>query len=331
MVNVGSEAALGMKDSHHSTFTIEHSTLPKVALVILNWNGRDDVLGCVASLPRLTYANYTATVVDNASADGSVEALRQRFPSQRVMVMEKNLGFCGGNNRGIADALEQGAEYVLLLNNDTEMHPALVDELVRVARSDERIGAVGAKNLRLEKPTEIWGAYGEVTYGKELVRLLGRNAPDGPAFERDRDVDWVIGNGIMMSRKALEAIGGLDESYFGYHEDVEWCARAREHGFRIVYAGRAIVYHRGFGAADPTRKVKFPVLYFLGRNGVLFTRRHASPWQRARYFSLFLANVARLFVLGRLGREARESYRWLLRGFYHGLTGKLVLKELKLQ
>jgi GT2 family glycosyltransferase len=306
-------------------------TPPRVALVILNWNGRDDVLNCVASLPRLEYPNYTATVVDNASSDGSVDALRQRFPAQRVLVMEKNLGFTGGNNRGIADAVAAGADYVLLLNNDTEMHPRLVSELVRVAQSDPRIGVVGAKNLRLEDPSRVWGAYGEITYGGDLVRVHGKGEPDGPRFEAERDVGWVIGNGMMMSRAAIEAVGGFDETFFGYHEDVDWCARARERGFRIVYAGRAIVFHKGFGAADPSRPVKFPVLYFLGRNGVLFARKHASPLQRARYVTLFLARVARLYVRGRIGREAPETYRWLLRGFYHGLTGRLVLEELKLQ
>lgn len=306
-------------------------TAPKVAIVILNWNGREDVVNCVSTLPRLNYENVMATVVDNASTDGSVEALRQRFPQQRVLVMERNLGFTGGNNRGIADALEHGAEYVLLLNNDTEMHPELVTELVRVASSDAKIGAVGAKNLRLEDPRQVWGAYGEVTYGRELVRVFGKGEPDGPRFEDVRDVGWVIGNGMMMSRAALEKLGGFDETFFGYHEDVDWCARARENAFRVVYNGRAIIFHKGFGAADPSRPVKFPVLYFLGRNGVLFARKHGSPVQRWRYMSLFLANVARLYVRGRLGREARESYRWLLRGFYHGLTGKLVLEEFGLR
>jgi hypothetical protein len=302
-----------------------------VALVILNWNGREDVVNCLSTLTRLRYPNWEATVVDNASTDGSVEAVRVRFPEQRVLVMEKNFGFTGGNNRGIADALARGADHVLLLNNDTEMHPDLITELVRVARADHRVGAVGAKNLRLEDPTVVWGAYGEVTYGAELVRLHGRGEADGPRFEGVRDVDWVIGNGILMSRAALQAIGGLDEAYFGYHEDVEWCARARERGFRIVFNGHAIVLHKGFGAADPSRPVKFPVLYFLGRNGVLFARRYGSPWQRARYGFLFLSNVLRLWVRGLRGREARETYRWLLRGFYHGLSGRLVLKEFGLQ
>jgi GT2 family glycosyltransferase len=306
-------------------------TNPKVALVILNWNGREDVLNCVSTLPRLRYPNLVATVVDNASSDGSVEALRERFPQQRVLVMEKNLGFCGGNNRGIEDALSQGAEFVLLLNNDTEMHPDLVNELVRVARSDERIGAVGAKNLRLEDPREVWGAYGELTYGKELIRLIGQGKADGEEFSLVRDVDWVIGNGIMMSRRAIEAIGGFDEGFFGYHEDVDWCYRASQAGFRIVYNGRAIIYHKGFGASHPGRPIPFPVLYFLGRNGIFFARKHGSLWQQLRFTTLFLAEVARLLLLGITHRERLKPYLWLLRGFGDGLLGRLPLRDLKLQ
>jgi GT2 family glycosyltransferase len=309
----------------------EAADLPRVGIVILNWNGRDDVLNCVSTLPRLKYPNFTAAVVDNASTDGSVAALRQRFPQQRILEMETNLGFCGGNNRGIEDALRHGAEYVLLLNNDTEMHPELVTELVRVARSDPRIAAVGAKNLRLQDPREVWGAYGELTYGKELVRVIGKGEADGPAYREVRDVDWVIGNGILMSRVAIETIGGFDEQFFGYHEDVDWCTRARRQGFRIVFNGNATVFHKGFGAAQATRAVPFPVLYFLGRNGIFFARKHGSLRQRSCFAARFLAEVVRVFISGRLGRAPRESYRWLLRGFYHGLTGRLALRELRLQ
>lgn len=304
---------------------------PRVALIILNWNGRDDVLNCVATLPRLTYPNYVATVVDNASADGSVAALRERFPQQRVLVMEKNLGFCGGNNRGIQDALAGGAQYVLLLNNDTEMHPELVTELVCVAVDDARIGAVGAKNLRLENPAEIWGAYGELTYGKELVRVIGKGELDGPAYRVVRDVDWVIGNGLLMSRAAIDAVGGFDEGFFGYHEDVDWCTRARERGFRMVFNGNAVVFHKGFGASDPRRPIPFPVLYFLGRNGIYFARKHGSLWQRGRFCTLFLGEVARLLAGSIVRRERLKPHLWRLRGFADGVIGRLPLRDLKLQ
>ncbi|GBD25137.1 N-acetylglucosaminyl-diphospho-decaprenol L-rhamnosyltransferase [bacterium HR30] len=304
---------------------------PHVAIVILNWNGKDDVLRCLSTLTRIRYPNWSATVVDNASFDGSVEAIRQQFPSQRVLVMEKNLGFCGGNNRGIADALDRGADYVLLLNNDTELHPELVSELVRVAESDCRIGAVGAKNILLEDHQIVWGAYGELKYHRDLVHLVGSRVPDGPELTVVKDVDWVIGNGMMMRREAIETVGGFDENFFGYHEDVDWCARARKAGFRIVYNGHAIIYHRGFGAANPARPRPFPVLYFLGRNSILFARKHATVPQLCKFVTLFFLGVSWWMVAGVFRGDRLKSYLWLVRGFLDGVTGRLPLRELGLQ
>ncbi|GIW45855.1 MAG: glycosyl transferase [Candidatus Binatia bacterium] len=304
---------------------------PHVAVVILNWNGKEDVLRCLSTLPRIRYSNWSATVVDNASCDGSVEAIRERFPQQRVLVMERNLGFCGGNNRGIQDALRQGADYVLLLNNDTELHPDLLTELVRVAESDDRIGAVGAKNILLEDHSVVWGAYGELRYHRDLVHLVGSRVPDGPELTVVKDVDWIIGNGMMMRRAAIEAVGGFDEAFFGYHEDVDWCARARQAGFRIVYNGRAVIYHRGFGAANPARPRPFPVLYFLGRNSMLFARKHATPAQFCKFVTLFTLGVAWWVVAGLFRGDRIKSYLWLVRGFVDGMTGRLPLRELGLQ
>ena len=156
------------------------SATPHVAIVILTWNGKEDILQCLPTLSRIRYSNWSATVIDNGSADGTVEAVRAAHPQQRLLVMEKNLGFCGGNNRGIHDALARGADYVLLLNNDTELHPDLLDELVRVAETDHAIGAVGTKNILMDDHTVVWGAYGELRYDRDLVRLIGSRQPDGP-------------------------------------------------------------------------------------------------------------------------------------------------------
>jgi GT2 family glycosyltransferase len=304
---------------------------PHVALVILNWNGKADILRCLSTLPRLRYPNWSATVIDNASTDGSVDAIRAAYPAQRVLVMEHNLGFCGGNNRGMQDALARGADYVLLLNNDTEMHPDLVSELVRVARTDSRIGAVGAKNLKLEDPTQVWGAYGKVTYGRHLVRVIGRSRPDGPAYGGVRDVEWVIGNGIMMSRAAIETVGGFDERFFGYHEDVDWCVCARARGFRMVYNGAAIIYHKGSAASAADREVPFPIQYFLSRNAVLFVWKHGSWWHRVQFFALMMIEIPRLMAVGVLRPSRVKLYLSVMRGFVDGVVGRLPLRALKLR
>jgi GT2 family glycosyltransferase len=229
------------------------------------------------------------------------------------------------------DALGRGAAYVLLLNNDIEFHPDLLAELVRVARTDARIGAVGAKNIQMEDHATVWGAYGELSWSHNLVELVGLRQPDGPEFTCVRDVDWVIGNGVMMSRAAIETVGGFDESFFGYHEDVDWCERARRAGFRIVYNGHAIVYHRGFGAAHPDSKMPFPVLYFLGRNAYVFARKHGTPAQQARYFTRFGAYMAFQTAKAVVTRDRVKPWLWILRGFADALRGRLPLRQLGLQ
>ena len=225
----------------------------------------------------------------------------------------------------------RGADYILLLNNDTELHPDLLDELVRVAQGDPHIGAVGTKNILMDDHDVVWGAYGELRYDRDLVRLIGSRQPDGPEYRGVKDVDWVIGNGVMMSRRAVETVGGFDESFFGYHEDVDWCERARRAGLRIVYNGDAIIYHKGFGAARPSAKMPFPVLYFLGRNSILFARKHASPLQLCKFVTLFFGGVAWWMIGGIFRGDRMKSYLWLLRGFADGVVGRLPLRQLGLQ
>jgi GT2 family glycosyltransferase len=259
---------------------------PRVVLLILTWNRRDDVLRCVATLPRLTYPNVTPVVIDNASQDDTIAALRARYPELTILAQRRNLGYAGGNNAGIRWALEHGAEYVQLINSDTEVTPGLTSELVRVAETDARIAVVGCRNVLMEDTARLWGAYSTLTYGPFLVRSDGAGAADGRAWQQIRDVDAVIGNGYLWRRAALEQIGLLDETFFGYHEDVEWCVRARRSGWRVVYAGSAAIVHRGGSSSTPGHARIFPARYFLGRNGVAFVRRYGTWSARARFAAL---------------------------------------------
>lgn len=269
---------------------------PRVVLLILTWNRRDDVLRCVASLPRLTYPNVTPVVIDNASQDDTVAALHAQYPQLTILEQPRNLGYAGGNNAGIRWALERGADYVQLINSDTEITPELTGELVRVAETDPHIAVVGCRNLLMEDPARLWGAYSTITYGPFLVRSDGAGAADGPRWQQVRDVDAVIGNGYLWRRAALEQIGLLDETFFGYHEDVEWCVRARQAGWRVVYAGTAAIVHRGGSSSKPGHAQIFPARYFLGRNGVAFVRRYGSWAARARFAALCVGALAARLV-----------------------------------
>jgi GT2 family glycosyltransferase len=302
------------------------SDSPLVALLILTWNRRDDVLRCVASLPRLDYPNLLPVVIDNASSDGTVAALRRQHPALEIIENGRNLGYAGGNNVGIRWALERGADYVLIANSDTEMTAGLVSELVRVAESDPRIAVVGCRNLLMEDPRLLWGAYAELTYGPFVVRTAGERVADGEGWRVVRDVDSVIGNGYLWRRAALEQVGLLDERFFGYHEDVDWCLRARRAGRRVVYAGTAAIIHKGGSSSDRRQARSFPMSYFLGRNGVLFARKHGSRLEKLRFAVLCSSALgfrwARALLLATRGERGRDFVA-MERGFTKGLWDAL--------
>ena len=165
-----------------------------------------------------------------------------------------------------------------LINSDTEVTPELTGELVRVAESDPRIAVVGCRNMLMEDPARLWGAYSTLTYGPFLVRSDGAGAADGPALaRRARRRRRHRQRLSVAARGARSDIGLLDEAFFGYHEDVEWCMRARRAGWRVVYAGSAAIVHRGGSSSAPGHARIFPARYFLGRNAVAFVRRYARP------------------------------------------------------
>src|SRR5262249_52374172 len=153
----------------------------------------------------------------------------------------------GGHNLVIRRALDAGATHVLLLNNDALLEPGCLEAMLRVA-DVPRLGAVGAKVLAASDHARLWLAWGRGTWGAALVGRVGRGAPDGPPFDRVRDVEWVPGCAMLLARDALQVIGGFDERFFAYHEDVDWCVSARACGFRVLFAPDARVIHRGEGS-----------------------------------------------------------------------------------
>jgi GT2 family glycosyltransferase len=294
---------------------------PLVYTIILTWNRRDEVLGAVRSLHRLRYQNYVPLVVDNASRDDTVEALKENYPDLKVLVNPKNLGYTGGNNVGMRYALAQGARFVVLLNNDARVHRHMIERMLGVMQSDPRIGVVGSKNLYEGDPNRIWGAWAEINYGPMLTRIHGRNQLDGERFKGVRDVDQVIGCGYMWRREALEDVGLLDTDFFGYHEDTDWCRRALDKGWRVVYCGDAVTYHKGGVSNDPRYDHVMPVMYFLGRNAILFARKHGHTTDMLRLLANSLRGSAGRALRARRKRlPSRE--RQFLKGIWDGLIGR---------
>ena len=297
---------------------------PRVAVIILTWNRVSDIVTCLESFADVHYPNLEVVAVDNASADNTVETVRARFPWATLIVNDDNLGYVGGNNVGIRYALSHGADYVFILNSDTKMTPACLEELVRVMREDPRIAIAGAKNLYMQNPAYTWGKYGVLNWGPMLVRTHGRFVRDYPEAS-PKDVDWIIGNGCMMSRESLETVGIFDEAFFQVNEDVDWCMRARKLGYRVVYVDTAAIHHQGASSADLSKPIVFSYGYFLGRNAILFARKHANVFQWARLLTNMALGVALRISFFSAGAVLRAfgGQSHFVNGIVDGFSGRL--------
>ena len=217
---------------------------PSVFIIILNWNGKDDTLECLASLANPGHSNFRIVVVDNGSTDGSAQAIRSRFPDVTILELAQNLRFAGGNNTGIAFALENGADGVLLLNNDTVAEEGFLGPLVERMQSDDRIGMVAPKILYYAPPDRIWFAGARIRYWLGTMAHIGIREEDRGQYNVHGETDYATGCCVLVRKSVIETAGMLDESYFMYAEDADWSVRARKNGFRIMYEPRSEIHHK---------------------------------------------------------------------------------------
>src|SRR5262245_5818128 len=289
---------------------VRQLTPADVAIIVLNWNKRDVTLRCLESLAAAELGGATVWVVDNGSRDGSLEAIRARRPDVRLVGLPENRGYAGGNNAGVRAALEAGAGAVLLLNNDTEVAPDFLEPLLEVLNGNPRAAAVSSAVMRLDSPEGLQEAWCDVHYGFGLGRHVGVNALPGDGFDRPCRVDAAIGCSLLVRAEALERVGLLDESYFAYHEEIDWCVRARKAGYTLYYQPFSRVYHHYSKSTDVTKPLRSPraassealpnpiplswnpVRTYLGaRNSVRFIRQHAGPFRTLKFAGSTVYNI----------------------------------------
>ncbi len=294
------------------------TSAPAIGVVVLHWGDAADTLACLRSVATSRFSARPLVVVDNGTGALSPAMVEAAAPGARLVGLPENVGYAGGNNAGIRQALEAGAAYVVLVNNDGILAPDCLGELARVAvEAGPRLGAVGAKVFSAADPARLWMAYGRLTYRAALVERVGQGEPDGPRFADVREADWVSGCVILLARPALEDVGLLDERFFAYHEDVDWCTSARARSWRILFAPAARAVHRG-GGSLAARGAARTVRYLSARNTVLFARKHAGPrdWLRLG------VTIGASLPLEYLRRREGEDLRLLVRGYLDGLLGR---------
>ena len=217
---------------------------PRVYVIILNWNGKEETLRCLSSVLEMDYPCYRVLVVDNASSDGSVEAIRAAFPAVELLVNKGNLGFSAGNNEGIQYALHGGADYVLLLNNDTQVERNALTALVAGCEADPAVGLASGKVYYFDRPQVIYYAGAKQGRLPLLPRVIGVGEEDHGQYEQAQEVDYVWGQAMLIKRQVIESVGLLDPQFFMYYEDLDYCLRAKRAGYKIVCLPAARVWHK---------------------------------------------------------------------------------------
>lgn len=293
---------------------------PSVAIVVLNWNGGADTLACLASLGRLDYPVFTVSVVDNHSTDDSVAAIRATYPSMTLLEATENLGYVGGNNLGIEYAQKLGADYILLLNNDTEVAPDFLRHLVGSAEADPRVGIVGPTIYYFDQPGVIWSAGGGIDWNRGRTRMMNLDEPDrGQLGERPRPADFVTGCALLSRRAVFDRVGLLDPRFFAYYEEIEWCVRAARAGFKILHVPQAKLWHK---ISYASRNASPLVSYYMTRNRLLFLQTTRAGWRAWAHTLLleYLRTITSLSIRPKW-RSKRTQRDWMLKAVWDYFTG----------
>ena len=217
---------------------------PKVFIIILNWNGLEDTLECLESVTALNYQNYKVIVVDNGSVENPHKVIADKYPDVKLVLNEENLGYTGGNNSGIRYALQQGAEYVWLLNNDTAVESDALTNLVTEVEKHPSTGIAGSKIYYFDFPTKIWFAGSHIDWCKASTPHHGMGKTDLGQYDSVKEVERVTGCSMLVKKAVCDKIGLLDENFFLYAEEVDWCVRAGKAGFKCIFVPSSVIYHK---------------------------------------------------------------------------------------
>lgn len=250
---------------------------PTVTIIVLSWNRCAQLLDCLASLARLDYPARRVLVVDNGSRDGAPDAVRTRYPDTALIANDRNLGFTGGNNLGLAEACRAGSDYAWLLNDDAEVAPDTLRLLVDAAEAEPRAAIVGPTVYFADRRDVVWSAGGAIDWQRGSTRMLGIGERDSGQFgAAPRPVDFVTGCGLLVRLSAVAELGALDERFFAYYEETEWCVRVARAGRLVLHVPQAHMWH----ALTPTGRAASPLVhYYMTRNRLLFLEATGAGWR----------------------------------------------------
>jgi GT2 family glycosyltransferase len=284
--------------------------MPALTVVLLNWNGAHLLPTCLDSLRAQTFQDVEIVVPDNGSTDGSLELLAERYPEVRIIRFPRNMGFCLAMNAGMGAAR---GEFVFALNNDTELDPHCLEEVVAAMRADPQVAIAATKMVYYDDPTLINSA-GLGCNEEGVVVDLGRLQPDGEWFSRPREVLGACAGACLYRKAMLDDVGLFDPDFFISYEDIDIGWRAQLAGWRAVYVPTAVVRHR----EGVTREIRGRRSHFLA------ARNNVCVWTKDWPLPVLLRHLPAIF------RGWRYRMRWLFASGFGSLLPSVIFSALAL-
>lgn len=281
-----------------NTATQNHPDLT-LSIIIVSWNACELLATCVQSIyDNLDVPRTEVIVVDNGSDDGSPEMVQTRFPQVRLIENAENRGFAAANNQGLRASR---GRYLLLLNSDTEVRPGALRTLVNFLDMHLNVGVVGPKLLNTDGtlqrssytfPTVLKEAV--LLGGERVARTLVGDYPFAPITRSAMPVDWVKGAALMIRRDVVDAVGELDETFFFYTEETDWCYRVRQAGWLVMYEpGAAIVHHDGGSSGRVSLQKRFRL---YGSKQQFFEKHHGRRAARTYAAAVWVSAVVKMLI-----------------------------------
>ena len=298
---------------------------PSIAVILVNWKKYNLTSNCIDSLNKSNYKNFKIILVDNEYSEKSLIELKNQHKDIVVFKEKNNLGFSGGNNIGIRYALENDYDYIMLLNNDTEVKENFILPLVERIEKDHFLGAVQPLILNFSNKSIIWNAGGKLNKFLGLTSTRLNNNKLNSSIVFDDYTDWISGCCILIKSEIVKKIGLLDEKFFTYYEDVDWSLRMKSLGYDLGFVKESIIYHHG-SSSSKNKKTKEGVIsskihYFNIRNHILLLKKHKNLFN---FFGIVFFQIIKItsYIFYFLIKFRFNKLTMVLKGLKHGLNNK---------
>ncbi|MFA6125924.1 MAG: glycosyltransferase family 2 protein [Bacteroidales bacterium] len=294
---------------------MHENTFPLVSIISINYNQSAVTCELLESLRKVTYPNYETIIIDNASPTESPDRIGTLFPECKLIKSDKNLGFAGGNNLGIKHSK---GEYLLFLNNDTEVDPGFIEPLVNKLKSDPGIGMVSPKIRFYYAPDTIQYA-GYTPFNRITLRqhLIGFHEKDAGQYDQAHETFSIHGAAMMVPRSVVRQVGMMTEMFFLYYEEHDWSERIKRAGYRVFYVPESLVLHKESLSTGKDSPLK---TYYITRNRFLFARRNFKGFNRFVCLAYLLLIALPKGVLTALLHRRSDLAKAILKAYWWNLA-----------